>query len=311
MSSVHLGWAILLGTSLGIGIWILVGRLPAFARPRLAARLAPQLVDLSDEARRIVDRSTADPGALIGFLAPLAHRGRAAIESVLGGRDTIALRLRCARSLSSVEHYRGQQLLAIVIGAAIGAAASVMVLAAGATSPVVLVMPVTGAVGGLVLRDQLLARSANRRSLRISQELPTVLEFMTLSLAAGEGIHDALRRVGSIGTGELASEFRGVTAEVATGVPLAASLDRLSRELRIPPLSRALDQLVAALDRGAPLAEVLRAQAQDCREQSRRDLLELAGRKEVVMLVPLVFLILPFTVALAVFPGLVVLQTGF
>ena len=38
-------------------------------------------------------------------------------------------------------------------------------------------------------------------------------------------------------------------------------------------------------------------------------MLETAGRKEVAMLVPLVFLILPVTVAFAVWPGIVVLQT--
>jgi tight adherence protein C len=38
-------------------------------------------------------------------------------------------------------------------------------------------------------------------------------------------------------------------------------------------------------------------------------LLEAAGRKEIGMMVPLVFLILPVTVAFAVWPGILVLQT--
>ena len=69
--------------------------------------------------------------------------------------------------------------------------------------------------------------------------------------------------------------------------------------------------IAAALERGTPLAEVLRAQAQDSRDQAKRELLESAGRKEVAMLVPLVFLILPTTIAFAVFPALLVLQVGF
>jgi tight adherence protein C len=56
---------------------------------------------------------------------------------------------------------------------------------------------------------------------------------------------------------------------------------------------------------------VLRAQAQDSRDQAKRELLESAGRKEVAMLVPLVFLILPTTIAFAIFPGIMVLQLGF
>jgi tight adherence protein C len=57
--------------------------------------------------------------------------------------------------------------------------------------------------------------------------------------------------------------------------------------------------------------EVLRAQAQDSRDDAKRQLLESAGRKEVAMLVPLVFLILPVTVLFAIFPGVMVLQLGF
>jgi tight adherence protein C len=57
--------------------------------------------------------------------------------------------------------------------------------------------------------------------------------------------------------------------------------------------------------------EVLRAQATDARESAKRSLLEQAGKKEIGMLVPLVFLILPVTVLFAVFPGIVVLESGF
>ena len=59
------------------------------------------------------------------------------------------------------------------------------------------------------------------------------------------------------------------------------------------------------------VVEVLRAQTQDAREESKRGLIESAGRKEVAMLVPLVFLILPVTIAFAVFPATLVLDLGF
>jgi tight adherence protein C len=58
-----------------------------------------------------------------------------------------------------------------------------------------------------------------------------------------------------------------------------------------------------ALERGTPLADVLRAQAVDAREQQRRALLDVGGRKEIAMLVPVVFLVLPVTVVFALFPG--------
>jgi len=56
---------------------------------------------------------------------------------------------------------------------------------------------------------------------------------------------------------------------------------------------------------------VLRAQAGDAREAAKRELIESAGRKEIAMLVPLIFLILPVTICFALFPGYLVLQAGF
>ena len=73
----------------------------------------------------------------------------------------------------------------------------------------------------------------------------------------------------------------------------------------MPALARFVDGVVVAAERGTPLAEVLRAQAADVREAGRRALLEAGGRREIAMLVPVVFVILPTTVVFALYPGLV------
>lgn len=72
-----------------------------------------------------------------------------------------------------------------------------------------------------------------------------------------------------------------------------------------------VEGVIVALERGTPLADVLRAQAQDVREMGRRELMEAAGRKEIQMMVPLVFGILPLTVIFAVFPGISLMRLGF
>jgi tight adherence protein C len=161
-----------------------------------------------------------------------------------------------------------------------------------------------------VLADRLLIRRAAKRAARMTEELPEHLEFLALSLAAGEGIGNSLLRVSRVAGGELAAELRDVVTRTSMGEPLGDALRSLADELDLPPLRRFVDQLTGALERGSPLADVLRAQAQDARDEHKRRLLELAGKKEVAMLVPLVFLILPMTVIFAIWPGLLVLQLG-
>ena len=308
MSPTVLAWTVALGVAFGGGSALIVAAAPPLARPSLAARIAPQLVDLSAEARTVVVRRRRSEGTAV---RSLWARGRAAIDGWIGGHERVRALLRRAGSGVDIDGYRSQQLFALLGGAAFGAIAGAALVASASISAIAaVILPVAGAAGGVVLRERMLGLSATKRTARIAHELPTMLAFLALSLAAGEGIHDALRRLARVGRGELSREIASVMNEVASGVPLATALGQLSRELTVPALTRAVDQLVSALDRGAPLADVLRAQAQDCREEAKRGLLESAGRKEIAMLVPLVFLILPFTVLVAVFPGLVVLQAG-
>ncbi|WP_104084191.1 type II secretion system F family protein [Cryobacterium sp. Y11] len=311
LSSTALGWAVLCGSCLGVGLWSLVSLMPRLTRPRLIDRVVPYILDVSVEARSIAARRTVNPipvfGSLFGPIFGALTRG---LSSLLGGSETIARRLHQSGSHKTVDEFRSGQLVWALLAFAAGTVITIAVLAQ-LPLPARLVVPFLAGIGGAVLCDWLLQRAATARLARMRSELPTILEFLTLSLSAGEGILDSIRRVSRTSSGELSREFGGVIAEVHTGVPIGVALQGLSRAIALPEVTRFVDQVTGALDRGSPLAEVLRAQAQDSREQTKRSLLEIAGKKEVAMLVPLVFLILPMTVLFAIFPGLMVLQTGF
>jgi tight adherence protein C len=309
-------WGAVLGLLGGAGLWTMLGALPRLRRARLLDRVAPHVLDVSEGARRHLALTTVHPLPVLGTLgAPAVVPLRRALTRVLGGGERIERLLAQAGSTDDVERHRSRQLVGLVLGAAAGALAvatlvGVALLAGSLPQAQLVVVPVVGGIAGLVLCDSALERRAKRRLARISAELPTVLEFLALSLAAGEGLLDALRRVARVGSGELAAELGRVVGDVGTGIPVARAFDGLARRLALPAVSRLVDQLSGSLERGTPLAEVLRAQAQDAREVAKRELLESAGRKEVGMLVPLVFLILPLTIVFALFPGLFVLQLG-
>lgn len=307
-----MGWAVLCGLGVGVGLWTMISLLPRLSRPRLVDRVAPYIVDVSEGARALLDHRSVEPLPVLGALVwPIFVRTRAALDRVLGGTATVQQRLRQSGSELTVDAFRSRQLLWALCGAGLGIATSVSAgFSSGAPLGLQIIVVLVGTAGGVVARDYLLQRAAKARIARITSELPTVLEFLTLSLSAGEGILDALRRVGQASSGELAAELREVVTAVNTGLPLGETLTVMARGLRLPALTRTVDHITGALERGTPLADVLRAQAQDSRELAKRDLLELAGKKEVAMLVPLVFLILPLTIIFAIFPGIVVLQLG-
>ncbi|WP_100363691.1 type II secretion system F family protein [Diaminobutyricimonas aerilata] len=308
-----MSWGLVCGVVLGFGLWSLLSLVPRLSRPRLVDRVAPYVVDISVDARELVRRRPTDPLPVVGVvLVPAVDAMRRLLAPVLGGSAVVQSRLRQAGSTLSVDGYRSRQLGWGAAGAVVGVAASVVIARAqGLALPAAVAIVAVFAACGVLLRDRMLVARARRRRERMAEELPTILEFLTLSLSAGEGIHDALARVATVGRGELAVELRRTMARVHSGVPLVEALQALAADLGLAGFSRFVDHLVGALERGTPLAEVLRAQAQDARDEGKRELLELAGRKEVAMLVPLVFLILPVTVLFAIYPGLVVVQLGF
>ena len=130
-----------------------------------------------------------------------------------------------------------------------------------------------------------------RRVGRIEEELPDVLEFLALCLSAGENILDSVRRVRDVGAGELTAELRGVVVAVGTGSSLGSwSLSPVvSRSRRCPARSISSSRRsTAARPRARP------ALAGAGRPRRRQAPAHRTGwRKEIYMLVPLVFLILP------------------
>jgi tight adherence protein C len=204
----------------------------------------------------------------------------------------------------TVEEFRAQQMVWATVGLLAGLCLSLLLGAGGGVSPVpLLVLSLGSAVAGLLLRDQLLTREVSRREQRMMAEFPTIAELLALAVAAGEGPIGALERITRISKGELARELARALADARSGLSLVQSLQGIAARTGLAALARFVDGVAIAVERGTPLADVLRAQAVDVREAGKRALLEAGGRKEIAMMVPVVFLVLPVTVLFALFPG--------
>ncbi|WP_369371521.1 type II secretion system F family protein [Promicromonospora sp. Populi] len=302
------GWAAgaLAGLGVALGILMVLARLRARAIT-LDERLAPYLRprDATSTLLREVSR-TSTVVRLLGL-----HQIGARLERFGSPREEVRRRLDRAGSAESVDHFRARQVVWTVAGLAVGLGLALLLAATRGAAVVPLVALVAVAGGcGYVACDQALTLRVRRREERLLAELPTIAELLALAVAAGESPPAALERVASTAHGELAGEIRRTVAEVRAGAPVTTALTALADRSGLPPLARFAEGVVVALERGTPLADVLRAQASDVREAGRRSLLEAGGRKEILMMVPVVFLVLPVTVVFAVFPSLATLRIG-
>ncbi len=301
--------AVLGGGALSAGLLCILATLPRWSAASLTLRIAPYVRDaVADE--RLPEIVLPQAGVLPAGGRTLWTRSSAVFERLVGGGG--ALRGRIAQAGLSIDQatFRGRQLGWVIGGIMAGALALIVLAISGRMSPPIALIPVLLGSGAGVGYDMHLTARVRSRRARLTDELPTTLEFLALCLSAGEGFLDSLRRVAAVGSGELTAEFRRVVLAVGTGSSLADALGEMAGRLQLPGLARAIDQVVAALEHGAPLSAVLHAQAGDAREDAKRVLIEQAGRKEILMLLPLVFLILPLSVLFAIYPGLFILRLG-
>lgn len=301
----------LVGLLAGTGALLVVWGLRA-RRITLDQRLAPYLRPRRTTSSLLRSPSNRSPfPAVERVIAPVMADGVRLVARI--GSPTADLRSRLVRAgrPETVEQFRAGQVVWGALGLAAGLAFALLLAATRGSSPVVLaVLVVVVGVTAALARDWVLTRQVRSRESRMLAEMPTVAELLALAVAAGEGVAGALERVVRSTHGELSVELGRTLADTRAGAPLTVALDRLADRTGLPALARFAEALSVAIDRGTPLADVLRAQAQDVREEGRRALMEAGGRKEVQMMVPVVFLILPVTVLFAVFPSAVVLRVG-
>lgn len=299
-----------LGLLMGLGLALLAGQLPWLRSRDLAARVDPYLRRSRSESLFAAPSSSSRFRLVLeNLLGPVAVRAVGVLERLTGGAEQLERRLRLAGRRSSMDSFRIEQVIFGAIGLTLGTVLAVSAIALRGTSPLLgLFIVALGALSGVLLRDYLLGVEITRRAARMAREFPTVADLLALAVAAGESPIAAMERVARTSSGALPGEFAATVADIRAGTSVSQALTSLGARTPLDSLSRFGEGVAIAIERGTPLADVLRAQAQDAREESKRDLMETAGQREIFMLVPVVFFVLPLVIVFAIFPGLAVLE---
>ncbi|CAN7370793.1 type II secretion system F family protein [Knoellia sp. LjRoot47] len=292
-----------LGLLAGLGLLLVWLGLPRHRRAGLSDRVLPYLTDTPRPSNLLA----GDPprsGVFATLFAPVLGELGRHVERVMGGAASVRQRLLRAGLQPDLDRFRAQQVIwGITGGAGMLALGTLAAVTRGSSPVLVLLLTGIGVISGVAGADWFLSHRATKREQRMLAEFPTVAELLALAVGAGEGAVGALERVCRLSHGALSDELRRCLADARAGASLPVALHGLADRTGLMSLTRFVDGIVIAVERGTPLADVLRAQAQDVREEGRRLVMEAGGKKEIAMMVPVVFLVLPVTVLFAVYPG--------
>lgn len=135
-------------------------------------------------------------------------------------------------------------------------------------------------------------RKARRK--RVIKDLPTYLDFITMSVEAGLNITGAIEQSVEKGPpGPLSQEFSRMLRDLRAGLPRSEALKKMADRMDISQISSFTSALIQADRVGASLGETLRAQAAQRREERFLHAEKLALEAPVKMMLPLVAFFFP------------------
>ena len=172
-----------------------------------------------------------------------------------------------------------------------------------------LLFALLGLVAGGKGKEKIESSRSRKRVLQLRIDFPYFVENLALCITAGLSPAMAINAIleNDLSNSEqrtLLIELKKLLSEINEGKSFTLALDGLAKRINLPEIYRFVDVLIVTMERGTPLAEILRQQAFDLREVQRRAFLDLGSKAEVKMMVPVVFLILPVSILFALWPSL-------
>lgn len=172
-------------------------------------------------------------------------------------------------------------------------------------------------VGGLMVvlltmaPDAKIKRMADDRRKAITNELPDVLDQLTVTVEAGMSFDGAVLRAGQEGRGILAEELLKSVNDMQLGLSRGEALQAMADRTDVADLRQFVTAVRQAEKHGFPLANILRLQALELRDKRRARAEERAMQVPVKITFPLVFCILPALFVVILGPAAVNISAGF
>ncbi len=190
---------------------------------------------------------------------------------------------------------RAEEFVAIQVGSVMGGFAIGLILLVGGFVSVKVglgVLFVLPLLGGLVPSYWLRHRIKSRRE-QVTNDLPDLLDLMTISVAAGLGLEQAMQVSCARFESPVCHELRLTLREMELGLSRHDALENLKLRTDIDDLVTFAVVLSQADALGLPIGRVLQAQADEMRDKRRQRAREKAAKVPIKILFPLALCFLP------------------
>jgi Flp pilus assembly protein TadB len=134
-------------------------------------------------------------------------------------------------------------------------------------------------------------------------ELPTQIQLLTVLISSGISPARAVALLSMRSNSISCKKFAEVVQGIEDGESVVEALDKLVQRNQSLILRRFITSLILGIERGSSLTPILISQVRDSRLASKSETLKRAGKAEIALLIPVVFLILPISILFALWPS--------
>ncbi len=152
---------------------------------------------------------------------------------------------------------------------------------------------VLGVFFAFFLPDFFLKSKVTSHQNAIKQQLPDVLDLLSVCTEAGLSFDGALLKVIEKMDGALIDELMTVFRQMQMGVSRNKALERLSECTDIPELKTFVSAVIQSTQLGIPINNVLKVQAQQIRDSRREGAREKGNKAASAMAIPTMVFIFP------------------
>lgn len=259
----------------------------AVAAQRL--RRVREMYHREDENRHLDEKKNFTERMLIPVSQEIIQRVAVVLPLNDQARKRLEKQLVMAGSRMRAREYAAATIIIIVCMAFLGYYVAPLL---GDKLPPLLGM-VLGAYGAYTIRRFSLNRAISTRKEKIEDQLPNIIDLLSVSVTAGLGFEQALGYVAERCEGEFVDEIRLLQQQLSMGRARKEAMKALAERCEIDEVSTFVSSVLQADAVGISMQTILNSQAAAIRKAHKQKVEEKAAKLPIKILLPIILFIFP------------------
>lgn len=162
---------------------------------------------------------------------------------------------------------------------------------------------VAGLMGFVLYLGKSNRKVVDQLNKELEDEIGTQIQLLTILISSGMSPARSISVLSNSANSVSSRALKRVVQDVESGYSLIEALDRLKTAYPSTSLRRFVTTLILGIERGSALTPILTAQVRDSRTAHKNEIMRRAGKAEIGLMIPVVFLILPISILFALWPS--------